>query len=612
MCGIIAYAGTRASGSILLQGLHDLEYRGYDSAGVGFVSGGALSVYKQAGKVSHLENFLHSEQVDLSAQVGIAHTRWATHGPADNANAHPHRSKRGKLAIVHNGVVENCADLRDWLQTKGYTFSSCTDTEVLVNLIEEIWQKETCIERAVQKALAQVVGHCACVLLSVEHPDRLLVAKRGSPLLMGQTSHGLLIASDASALTAHTDRVYAVGDGHVGLLSAFSPLSLLDAMGRRGFPSVQRIEMAATSTQRGPYAHHMLKEIYEQPEALRRCLQAWKREEGAASSVHHILSRIYEAPRIIMVACGTSRHACLAAAYLWERLCGIPVQVEYASEFATRAPVLRTDDVLIAVSQSGETADTRTAVELAVNQGVWVVGICNVAGSSIDQAVHARLHTWAGTEVSVASTKAFTTQLTVLTALAIEAALRYQRCSTEAYETLQKDLDKLPGLVQQTIDLNEPLVQPVAQALQGVTRCLYVGRGPYAPVALEGALKLKELAYLSAEGYPAGELKHGPLALVDADTFTVVIAPKALEYEKTNVALESIRARGGPVIALITEGDVRMERLANYVLKMPALNPVLAPIVSAVPLQLLAYQAARLRGCDVDRPRNLAKSVTVV
>ena len=610
MCGIVAYIGHREACPIILKGLHRLEYRGYDSAGIALLNG-SLNVYKKKGKVKELETFIADK--NTHAQVGMGHTRWATHGEPNDINAHPHYSTSERIAIIHNGIIENYAALKTHLQQQGHVFHSDTDTEVFVNLIEEIQSKNHCsLEEAVRLALHEVVGAYAIVVLSKDAPNQLIAARKGSPLVIGVGKNEYFLASDATPIIEYTNEVVYVNDYEIAVIRD----GKLDIQSREAVPQnpyIQRLELALDSIEKGGYEHFMLKEIFEQPRSILDSMRG--RLEMNAGHLTMGGVRTYEqkfinAQRIIIVACGTSWHAGLVAEYLLEDLARVPVEVEYASEFRYRNPIITERDIVLAISQSGETADTLAAIELAKAKGATIFGICNVVGSSIARATDAGAYTHAGPEIGVASTKAFTAQVTVLTLLAMIVGHKRGALSTPRLRELMIELDNIPAKVEKALQLNTEIEQ-ISEIFKDAANFLYLGRGYNFPVALEGALKLKEISYIHAEGYPAAEMKHGPIALIDENMPVVVIATKDSSYEKVVSNIQEVKARKGRIIAVVTEGDDVIPQLAEFVIEVPATSEVLMPLVSVVPLQLLSYHIAVLRGCNVDQPRNLAKSVTV-
>ncbi|UOR04813.1 glutamine--fructose-6-phosphate transaminase (isomerizing) [Hymenobacter aerilatus] len=610
MCGIVAYIGHREACPIILKGLHRLEYRGYDSAGVALLNG-TLNVYKKKGKVNDLENFIAGK--DLHAQIGMGHTRWATHGEPNDVNAHPHYSTSERIAIIHNGIIENYASLKTHLQQQGHVFHSDTDTEVFVNLIEEIQSKNNCsLEEAVRLALHEVVGAYAIVVLSKDAPNQLIAARKGSPLVIGVGQNEFFLASDATPIIEYTNEVVYVNDYEIVVIRD-GKLDIQSKEAVQQTPYIQKLELALDSIEKGGYEHFMLKEIFEQPRSILDSMRG--RLELRSGHLNMAGARAYEqkfinAHRIIIVACGTSWHAGLVAEYLLEDLARIPVEVEYASEFRYRNPVLTERDIVIAISQSGETADTLAAIELAKSKGATIFGICNVVGSSIARATDAGAYTHAGPEIGVASTKAFTAQVTVLTLLAMIVGSKRGTLTDTKLRELMVELDNIPAKVEKALQLDTEIKQ-ISEIFKDASNFLYLGRGYNFPVALEGALKLKEISYIHAEGYPAAEMKHGPIALIDENMPVVVIATKDQSYEKVVSNIQEVKARKGRIIAVVTEGDEVIPKMAEFVIEVPATSDVLMPLVSVVPLQLLSYYIAVMRGCNVDQPRNLAKSVTV-
>ncbi len=611
MCGIVAYIGYREACPIILKGLHRLEYRGYDSAGVALLNGEQLSVYKKKGKVAELEGFIAKE--DTHANIGMGHTRWATHGEPNDANAHPHYSTSERIAIIHNGIIENYAALKEHLQRQGHVFHSDTDTEVFVNLIEEIQNKNKCsLEQAVRLALHEVVGAYAIVVLSKDNPGQLIAARKGSPLVVGIGENEFFLASDATPIIEYTNEVVYVNDYELVVIKD-GEMDLRSREDVKQTPYIQKLELELDRIEKGGYEHFMLKEIFEQPRSILDSMRG--RLELEAGHLNMGGVRAYErkfvnADRILIVACGTSWHAGLVAEYLLEDLARIPVEVEYASEFRYRNPVITERDIVIAISQSGETADTLAALELAKSRGATIFGICNVVGSSIARATDAGAYTHAGPEIGVASTKAFTAQVTVLTLLAMIVGHKRGALTDTRLRELMLELETIPAKVEKALELNTEIMQ-IAEIFKDSTNFLYLGRGYNFPVALEGALKLKEISYIHAEGYPAAEMKHGPIALIDENMPVVVIATKDSSYEKVVSNIQEVKARKGRIIAVVTEGDTVIPAMAEFTIEVPATSEALMPLVSVVPLQLLSYHIAVLRGCDVDQPRNLAKSVTV-
>lgn len=610
MCGIVAYLGHREACPIILKGLHRLEYRGYDSAGVALLNGD-LTVYKKKGKVAELEAFI--AQKDTHANVGMGHTRWATHGEPNDENAHPHYSTSERIAIIHNGIIENYAALKTHLQQQGHVFHSDTDTEVFVNLIEEIQTQNDCsLEEAVRLALHEVVGAYAIVVLSKDAPNQLIAARKGSPMVIGIGEGEFFIASDATPIIEYTNEVVYVNDYEIAVIRD-GQLEIRSKEDVSQTPYIQHLEMELDSIEKGGYPHFMLKEIFEQPRSIMDSMRG--RLELGGSHLNMGGIRAYEqkfvnAQRIIIVACGTSWHAGLVAEYLIEDLARIPVEVEYASEFRYRNPVITERDIVIAISQSGETADTLAAIELAKSKGATIFGICNVVGSSIARATDAGAYTHAGPEIGVASTKAFTAQVTVLTLLAMIMGQKRGTITETKLRELMVELDTIPSKVEKALKLDAE-IQAIAEIFKDATNFLYLGRGYNFPVALEGALKLKEISYIHAEGYPAAEMKHGPIALIDENMPMVVIATRDSSYEKVVSNIQEVKARKGRIIAVVSEGDTVIPPMAEFVIEVPHTSEILMPLVSVIPLQLLSYHIAVLRGCNVDQPRNLAKSVTV-
>ncbi|MDR0892828.1 MAG: glutamine--fructose-6-phosphate transaminase (isomerizing) [Mediterranea sp.] len=613
MCGIVGYIGTREAYPILIKGLKRLEYRGYDSAGVALISDNhQLNVYKTKGKVSNLEEFV--TQKDISGTVGIAHTRWATHGEPSAVNAHPHYSSSEKLALIHNGIIENYAVLKEKLQAKGYQFRSSTDTEVLVQLIEYMMNlNKTDLLTAVQLALNEVIGAYAIALLDKDFPDQIIAARKSSPLVVGIGENEYFLASDATPIVEYTDQVVYIEDGQIAFIKRGEKLKVMDLHNVPAIPEVMTVDLKLGQLEKGGYPHFMLKEIFEQPGSICDCMRGRINVDAnnvVLSAVIDHKKKLLEAKRFIIVACGTSWHAGLIGKQLIESLCRIPVEVEYASEFRYRDPVIDEHDVVIAISQSGETADTLAAVELARSRGAFIYGICNAVGSSIPRATHTGSYIHVGPEIGVASTKAFTGQVTVLTLLALSLAREKGTIDTEHFLQIVHELNDIPNKMQEVLKLNDTLGQ-LAKTFTYARNFIYLGRGYGYPVALEGALKLKEISYIHAEGYPAAEMKHGPIALVDAEMPVVVIATQNALYEKVLSNIEEIKARKGRVIAVVTKGDTVISKIADYCIEVPETIECLDPLIDTLPLQLLAYHIAVCKGLDVDQPRNLAKSVTV-
>ena len=610
MCGIVAYIGSRPAFPVILKGLKRLEYRGYDSSGIALF-GEEVACFKRKGRVAELEAW--TESVTATAQVGIGHTRWATHGEPSDANAHPHTSNSGRLTLVHNGIIENYASLKQELIAKGYTFKSETDTEVLVNFIEEIQQKnESSLEEAMRIALKRVVGAYVIIVMEEGFPERLIAARKGSPLVIGVGEGEHFLASDASPIIEYTKRVIYVNDYELAIISKDE--IILKNLGNEPItPYIQQLDMELAQIEKGGYDHFMLKEIFDQPASLTDCLRGRLDMENLSLTLKGVedhLSVFTQAKRIVIVACGTSWHAGLVAEYMIETLCRIPVEVEYASEFRYRNPVIGPGDVIIAISQSGETADTLVAIERAKEQGAFIFGVVNAVGSSIARLSHSGAYTHAGPEIGVASTKAFTAQLTVLAMMAMKIGKEKGTLSAEEYNRYLAELAQIPAKVEKTLATHEQ-VKAVAAHYSEARDFLFLGRGYNFPVALEGALKLKEISYIHAEGYPAAEMKHGPIALVDENLPVLFIATQDAYYEKIVSNIQEIKARKGKVIAVVTDGDTLISGMADHVLEVPAVDELLAPLLSVLPTQLLSYYIGVLRGLDVDKPKNLAKSVTV-
>ena len=613
MCGIVGYIGHREAYSILIKGLHRLEYRGYDSAGVALISDSEqLNVYKSRGRVEDLERL--AENKDISGTAGIAHTRWATHGEPNDANAHPHYSQSESLALIHNGIIENYLTLKQELTRNGYEFRSNTDTEVLVHWIEYIQKTHgTDLLHAVQVALREVIGAFAIAVIEKDSPDKIIAARRSSPLVVGVGDGEYFLASDASPIVEYTDQVIYVNDDDVVVISREEPLKIVNLNDIEQTPEIQKIEMSLSQLEKGGYPHFMLKEINEQPQTLQDCLRGRINVDAnnvVLSGVLDHKAKFLKAKRIVIVACGTSWHAALIGEHLIEDLCRIPVEVEYASEFRYRNPVINKDDVVIAISQSGETADTLAAVELAKSQGAFIYGICNVVGSSIARATDSGSYIHVGPEIGVASTKAFTGQVTVLSMLALTIAKLRNAIEEDLYVHLIGELAAIPQKMEEVLK-QDAVIKNLSLIFTYAHNFIYLGRGYNYPAALEGALKLKEISYIHAEGYPAAEMKHGPIALIDERMPVVVIATTDSVYEKTISNIQEIKARKGRVVAIVSEGDERVADIADYCIEVPKTDERFAPLVSAIPLQLLAYYIAVTKGTNVDQPRNLAKSVTV-
>ncbi|NNM95903.1 MAG: glutamine--fructose-6-phosphate transaminase (isomerizing) [Bacteroidia bacterium] len=611
MCGIMAYIGSKEAYPILIKGLHRLEYRGYDSAGVALLDG-KLKVYKCKGKVDDLENLCKNK--NTSGNIGIAHTRWATHGEPSDENAHPHFSQSGKIVVIHNGIIENYAPIKEELKKRKHKFISETDTEVLAHLIEAVQENEGCsLAEAVRLSLNQVIGAYAIVVLSRDNPNELIAAKKGSPLVIGVGNKEFYAASDATPIIEYTKNVIYLGEEEVAVLKRDGEIKIKTIKNKNKTPYIEELEMHLEALEKGGFPHFMLKEIYEQPRSIRDSMRGrLNLEKGYVKlgGIADYQQTLINAKRIIIIGCGTSWHAGLVGEYLIENIARIPVEVEYASEFRYRNPVIHSDDVVIAISQSGETADTLAAIELAKSKGATIFGICNVVGSSIPRATHAGSYTHAGPEIGVASTKAFTAQITILALMALEIAKAKGTIPKNKLIQLLSELDSIPAKVEEVLATNKR-VAAIARIFSKARNFLYLGRGYTFPVALEGALKLKEISYIHAEGYPAAEMKHGPIALIDENMPVVVIATQGASYEIVVSNIQEIKARKGKVIAVVTKGDTVVEELADYFIEVPETDERLAPLIAVVPLQLLSYHIAVMRGCNVDQPRNLAKSVTV-
>lgn len=614
MCGIVAYIGQQQASPIIIKGLKRLEYRGYDSTGISLFDGIELHTVKTKGKVSDLESKLETQN-SISAQIGIGHTRWATHGIPNDLNAHPQASNSSNLVLVHNGIIENYASIKEELIQRGYIFSSDTDTEVLVNLIEDVQKKEKVkLGKAVQIALTQVIGAYAIVVFDRRKPNELIAARLGSPLAIGIGKEEFFVASDATPFIEYTKNVIYLEEEHLAIIRCDRDITIRKINNDKVIkPYVEELQMSLENIQKGGYDHFMLKEIFEQPQAIRDTLRGrLLSNEGkiTLSSLHEHENKFLKARRILIVACGTSWHAGLVAEYLLEKFTRIPVEVEYASEFRYRDPIIFQDDIIIAISQSGETADTLAAIKIAKERGAFVFGVCNVVGSSISRMTDTGCYTHAGPEIGVASTKAFTTQITVLSLLALHLGMVKGTLSRSEYQKHLAELESIPDKVSEILK-QEKLIKEVASSFTETSNCIYLGRGYNFPVALEGALKLKEISYIHAEGYPAAEMKHGPIALIDEQMPVVVIATKKGHYDKVVSNIQEIKSRKGRIIALVSEGDVRVKELADYCIEVPESLECFTPILTTIPLQLLSYYIAVQRGCNVDQPRNLAKSVTV-
>lgn len=612
MCGIVAYIGHKDAYPVLIKGLKRLEYRGYDSAGVAMITKNGLNIYKKKGKVADLEAF--TDKLDLSGHVGIGHTRWATHGQPNDENAHPHISGDGNLALIHNGIIENYATIKEELIKRGHKFLSDTDTEVLTHLIEEIKTKSGVnLFEAVRQALNEVHGAYAIVVLDKNNPGEIICARKSSPLVIGIGEGEYFVASDASPIVEYTKNVVYLEDEEIATVDLNTGLTLKNIRNQAKTPFVQELELQLETLEKGGFEHFMLKEIYEQPRSIKDCMRGRLSPTTASvvlGGIKEYENKILNAQRIIMVACGTSWHACLVGEYLIEELARIPVEVEYASEFRYRNPIVNENDVVIAVSQSGETADTLAAIKLAKSKGATIIGICNVVGSSIARETHAGSYTHAGPEIGVASTKAFTAQVTVLTLMALRLGQKKGTIGRSQLNRLIIELNAIPEKVKEVLETNSQ-VKYIADIYKEASNALYLGRGYSFPVALEGALKLKEISYIHAEGYPAAEMKHGPIALIDEEMPVIVIATKGASYEKVVSNIQEVKARKGRIIAIVTKGDTEVKKLAEHVIEIPETEDCLVPLLASIPLQLLSYHMAVMRGCNVDQPRNLAKSVTV-
>ncbi|HBX44853.1 glutamine--fructose-6-phosphate transaminase (isomerizing) [Limibacterium fermenti] len=613
MCGIVGYIGFREAYPVLIKGLHRLEYRGYDSAGVALINErNNLSVYKSKGRVQDLEEYVQDK--DTSGTIGIAHTRWATHGEPSNANAHPHYSQSESLALIHNGIIENYAVLKAQLIANGYTFHSSTDTEVLVQWIEYIRQLNGYdLLTAVQIALSQVVGAYAIALLEKGNPDQIIAARKSSPLVVGVGKGEFFLASDASPIIEYTNKVIYLDDEEIAVIRRDQEPKIITLTNVRKPLHIKELEMNLSELERGGYPHFMLKEIFEQPETLKNCMSGRINVEATNVTLSGIIDhkdKFIQAKRIIIVACGTSWHAGLIGKYLFEEFCRVPVEVEYASEFRYRHPVIHPEDIVIAISQSGETADSLAAIELARHAGAFVYGICNVVGSSIPRNTHSGSYTHCGHEIGVASTKAFTAQITVLTMMALAIGKEKGKISVEKYLAVIKELSHIPEKIERVLALNKS-IKKLSRIFTYARNFIYLGRGYNYPIALEGALKLKEISYIHAEGYPAAEMKHGPIALIDNEMPVVAIATHNTVYEKVVSNIQEIKARNGRVIAIVTEGDKSVKSLVDHCIEIPSTEECLEPLLTSIPLQLIAYHIAVNKNRDVDMPRNLAKSVTV-
>ena len=613
MCGIVAYIGKNEAYPVVIKGLKRLEYRGYDSAGVALLNNGSLNVYKRVGKVQNLQDF--AAEQDRSGHAGIGHTRWATHGEPSDVNSHPHTSMDGKIALIHNGIIENYDVLKKELIKNGYIFKSETDTEVVVHLIDYIQKKENVwFGEALRLALNHVVGAYAIVAMSSDYPNRLVAARKSSPLVVGIGSDGAYYcASDATPIVEYTKKVVYLNDEEVAVIDLEEGLKLYDIADQQKTPFFQELELELEALEKGGYEHFMLKEIHEQPRSIHDCFRGRLNSEEAwvaLGGIREYEQKMISANRLIIVACGTSWHAGLVGEYLIEDLARINVEVEYASEFRYRNPILNENDVVIAISQSGETADTLAALELAKSKGATILGICNVVGSSIARITDAGSYTHAGPEIGVASTKAFTAQVTVLTLMALSLAHKKGTISESKFRQLLAELEAIPDKVKRVLE-TDAAIEKIAAIYKDAANALYLGSGSSFPVALEGALKLKEISYIHAEGYPAAEMKHGPIALIDENMPIIVIATQGTSYEKVVSNIQEVKARKGKVIAIVTEGDEQVRHMADHVIEIPEVDEFLVPLLATIPLQLLSYHIAVMRGCNVDQPRNLAKSVTV-
>ncbi len=613
MCGIVGYLGNKKAYPILIKGLSRLEYRGYDSAGVALLDNNHdLNVYKRKGKVQDLVDFVSNGNSD--GKVGIGHTRWATHGEPNDVNAHPHFSTDGNIALVHNGIIENYAVIKEELSKRGHQFKSDTDTEVLIHLIEEIQNKSnTTLEEAVRLALNEVVGAYAIVVISKDNPDKLIAAKKSSPLVIGLGEEEYYIASDATPIVEYTKNVVYLEDEQIAIIHKNHGFRIISISNKEINPYVQELEMQLEALEKGGYEHFMLKEIYEQPRAIHDSFRGrLNAKEGWVSlgGVKPYEEQIANADRIIIIACGTSWHAALVAEYYFEDLARIPVEVEYASEFRYRNPIIKKGDVVIAISQSGETADTLAALKMAKENGAFLFGIVNVVGSSISRITDSGSYTHAGPEIGVASTKAFTTQVTLLAMMAMMLGRKRKTISDDRFQALLNGMEALPDKIETLLESNE-YIESIAAEYKDASNALYLGRGSSFPIALEGALKLKEISYIHAEGYPAAEMKHGPIALIDENMPVFVIATEGENYEKVVSNIQEVKARKGKIIAIVTKGDKEVKSIADHTIAIPSTDEVLVPILATIPLQLISYHIAVMRGCNVDQPRNLAKSVTV-
>ena len=612
MCGIVAYLGDKNAYEIIIKGLKRLEYRGYDSSGVALHNGKCVNIYKQKGKVNDLESF--SDGKDKNGKIGIGHTRWATHGLPNDINAHPHQSGNKKISLVHNGIIENYSVLKTELEQRGHQFLSETDTEVLVHLIEDIQQKSNVsLFEAVRIALSEVIGAYAIVVIDKDNPNELIAARKSSPLVIGLGEGEFFLASDATPIVEYTKNVVYLEDGEIALLNLKNGLSLKTIGNEEKTPYIQELEMHLEALEKGGYEHFMLKEIYEQPQSILDSMRGrinLNKSLVALGGIENYEEKLINANRLIFVACGTSWHAGLVGEYLFEEIARIPVEVEYASEFRYRNPIINEDDVVIAISQSGETADTLAAIKLAKERKATIIGICNVVGSSISRETDCGSYTHAGPEIGVASTKAFTAQVTILTLMAMMIGKRKGTISPEKFNRLVVEMSSIPEKLK-TVLKQDKKIEKIAKIYHESTNALYLGRGINFPLALEGALKLKEISYIHAEGYPAAEMKHGPIALIDEEMPVFVIATKDSSYEKIVSNIQEVKARKGKIIAIVSEGDKEVKKIADHYIQIPRCDELLVPLLATVPLQLLSYHIAVMRECNVDQPRNLAKSVTV-
>lgn len=617
MCGIVAYVGHQEALPIVLKGLQRLEYRGYDSAGVALFGPSGLKIFKKKGKVAELIDHLdESEEMTPKvriSRIGIGHTRWATHGEPNDENAHPHYSGSGNLAIIHNGIIENYESLKRELLNRGHTFKSETDSEVFIHLIEEIYNELKCsLEEAIRQALGQVVGAYAIVVMDKDHPEKLIAARKGSPLVIGIGNNEFFLASDATPIVEYTNEVVYLNDFEIATIRD-GILSIKTIENHVATPYIHKLELELEAIEKGGYEHFMLKEIMEQPKSIADSMRGRvnsRTDKVVLGGLRQYLNKLLNADRIIIIGCGTSWHAGLVAEYLFEELTRIPVEVEYASEFRYRNPIIREGDVVIAISQSGETADTLAAIELAKAKGAIIFGVCNAVGSSIARASHEGAYLHAGPEIGVASTKAFTSQLTVLTIMALMVGHKKGTINESEFHSMLVELEDLPRKVTEILKQKKE-IEAISNQIKNHNNALYLGRGFNFPVALEGALKLKEISYIHAEGYPAAEMKHGPIALIDSEMPVIVVATRDKSYEKIISNIQEVKARNGKVFAIVTTGDTQIRNMADWSIEIPASHEMLTPLLAVIPLQLMSYYVAVARGCNVDQPRNLAKSVTV-